>query len=292
MSAAAIQSALESATRQADREVGTVTVMANPELAREWLQTAASNRRLNEKAVDRLSRDMLEGRWLLNGESIKFDRDGHLIDGQHRLAAIVKSGITVPMLVVFDLDPLAQQTVDLGVSRTTGQIASMAGVKNANAKGAISVALIRYHRNREHKWTSSNVPSKTEQLNYMLEHNLLLSQALQDAEEVHRAMGAHRTSYGAAAALVRLAGNSRPDWLPFHERIGDGAGLTHGDARLALRNQMMRVRKQHTVWEAQQQLAWVIKAWNAYCQGDQVKVLRFTPNMLPMPQVVTVGDQS
>jgi hypothetical protein len=292
MSAPVFAQALESAQEQAARvQVTTGIFLVDAQLAQSWLDTMKTNRRLNEKSVDRVCRDMIENRWILNGESIKFDADGHLIDGQHRLAAVLKSGMAVPMLVVGNLDPLAQQTIDIGVSRTTGQIASMAGVKNANSKTAMAVALLRYQNNREHKWTSSNVPSKTEQLNYLLLNDLLLSEAHQDAEDVHRAMGAHRTSYGAAAALVRLSGHDRQSWLPFHDRIADGAGLTHGDPRLALRNQMMRLRKQHTVWEAQQQLAWVIKAWNAYHQGDELKVLRFTPAMLPMPEVVApAGD--
>jgi hypothetical protein len=50
------------------------------------------NRSLASSRVTVYSGAMLAGEWRMNGETIKFNGDGTLLDGQHRLAAVVRSG--------------------------------------------------------------------------------------------------------------------------------------------------------------------------------------------------------
>lgn len=267
-------------------QVGVNVELVTPGKAARWLVRNVNNRRLNEKMVDRLARDIQESRWVFNGESIKFDKTGKLVDGQHRLAAVVKAQRAAPMLVVTNLDELAQQTVDIGATRTVGQIAAMAGVNNSNAKAALSVALIRYTKHPDRVWTSSVMPSKTEQLNYILLHNLNMTDAVADGDSVNRVLRVNKTAYSAAAFLIHQAGVDRAAWLEFHNRVAFGANLTFGDPRFTLRNQLLRGERPNTTWQTQQQLALIIKAWNAHRNGQQVKALRFTDRNLPMPQVI------
>ncbi len=85
----------------------------SPALAEAWL---AKNRTTATSQGGRrgYARDMLAGRWSLNGETVKLDVNGHLRDGQHRLNAVVVSGATVPMVVVSNLGTEVMQTVDAG----------------------------------------------------------------------------------------------------------------------------------------------------------------------------------
>lgn len=66
-----------------------------PMKAARWLKRNIANRRVSPKVVRNYAGDMSRGEWLLNGEAIKFDRDGNLLDGQHRLGAIVHNGKSV-----------------------------------------------------------------------------------------------------------------------------------------------------------------------------------------------------
>lgn len=70
-----------------------------PEIAQLMLGKTLNNRNLNEKVISIFARDMQEGRWALTGDPIKLDRDGNLIDGRHRLRAIVVSGVRVTLPV-------------------------------------------------------------------------------------------------------------------------------------------------------------------------------------------------
>lgn len=58
---------------------------------------------INDSTVIMYAGDMKNGRWMLNGQGISFDEDGNLIDGQHRIAAVIRAGVTVPMLVMTGL---------------------------------------------------------------------------------------------------------------------------------------------------------------------------------------------
>lgn len=62
--------------------------------------------------------EMKEGRWMFNGDVIRFDWNGKLIDGQHRLEAIKKSGIPQDFIVVEGLNPECVQTIDIGYKRS------------------------------------------------------------------------------------------------------------------------------------------------------------------------------
>ena len=99
-----------------------------PDLALEWLeQTNTNNRKLSQKHVDRLARDMTEGKWVLTHSGIAFGPDGTLLDGQHRLWAIVESGISVEMFVWRGVEPEAMMTIDCGKTRSMADILNIAG---------------------------------------------------------------------------------------------------------------------------------------------------------------------
>ena len=89
-----------------------------PGEARQILEGNENNRRLNMATVDYYRRQIENGVWQINGESIKLDDRGYLLDGQHRLLAIVKANKPVTTLVVRGLSSEAFKTIDAGKSRS------------------------------------------------------------------------------------------------------------------------------------------------------------------------------
>ncbi len=77
------------------------TMMISPELAAKMLADQGANRRISARQVDLYSREMDKGRWIANVlVPIVLGTDGKLIDGQHRLAAVVRHGRPVEFSVV------------------------------------------------------------------------------------------------------------------------------------------------------------------------------------------------
>ena len=99
-----------------------------PDMARQYLMFNTENyRSLNKDRIVSYANDMKNGKWQFNGEGIKFDESGKLIDGQHRLHAIVRSGVPVQMLVIRGVEN-GINIYDVGSARSMGQIAKARGI--------------------------------------------------------------------------------------------------------------------------------------------------------------------
>jgi hypothetical protein len=134
-----------------------------PETAAEWLKLVApSQRPLNARHVNRLADDMTSGRFLSNGDPIRFDWDGRLVDAQHRLAAAVKAGFTLRRIVVVrGLAPETITTIDTGSkARTASDVLKMRGAGKVPAGMTAAVTLehfdFEYYPN-----SNATVPLKT-----------------------------------------------------------------------------------------------------------------------------------
>lgn len=108
------------------------------------------NRPLSERTVNRYANDMRQGHWLVNNQGIGFDAEGNLLDGRHRLWAVVKSGASVDMLTFrgleskkngsgFTVNPI--DTIDCGRVRTMGNQFVIDGVRNAMVTASIVRAI-------------------------------------------------------------------------------------------------------------------------------------------------------
>ncbi len=96
------------------------TIMAvTPEIATLWLrQNIERNRSLRQSEVARLAEEMKQGRWKLTPTGIVFDTDGKLIDGQHRLSAVVLSGCTIQFVVWHNVETDILNVLDTGRGRS------------------------------------------------------------------------------------------------------------------------------------------------------------------------------
>ena len=79
---------------------------------------------------------MLAGRWEINGESISFDEQGRLRNGQHRLSAQVEAGVTLELVIVTDV-PYTTNTWDRGKNRTDSDVARL---RNIDTNSVINAA--------------------------------------------------------------------------------------------------------------------------------------------------------
>jgi hypothetical protein len=83
------------------------------------LSMNTSNRAIKRTVVDAYKRDIEAGNWIMTNQGIGVSCDSKLIDGQHRLTALVECGYPkVEMLIVWGLNNDAQRCVDQGAKRT------------------------------------------------------------------------------------------------------------------------------------------------------------------------------
>lgn len=100
----------------------TEIVMVTPELAANWMIGNIANRKLRQSIVDHLSGIMSRGEWVTTHQGIAISDDGKILDGQHRLSAIIKSGISIDMQVSFGVSEKTFSAIDIGLTRTLSDI--------------------------------------------------------------------------------------------------------------------------------------------------------------------------
>jgi hypothetical protein len=113
-----------------------------------------NNRSIKRTRVDQYASSMKAGFWEFNGDTIRFDDHGNIIDGQHRLTGVVMSKQPTVFLVIRGLSGKAQATIDKGATRTASDaIAFKYGNKSDSSAIAKSIKSYLLYTN---KWSISN----------------------------------------------------------------------------------------------------------------------------------------
>lgn len=121
--------------------------LIGPEKAMEYLKTSPGNPRyggadkVDSLKVNLYANTMSRGKWLV-AQPIMFNSKGELIDGHHRLHAVIKSGRKILFNVERDLDPAVAEVIDRGSSRTLSGIMRYKG-KNTYLSDAKTIAAIK-----------------------------------------------------------------------------------------------------------------------------------------------------
>jgi len=127
----------------------TQVITVTPDMAREWLaKNMKHNRPVMKNTVHGYARQMRNGTWNLTHQGIAFDENGELIDGQHRLSAIVEANIPVKMNVTYNVHRAQGEvfTIDMGRKRTFANVIAMSGIDDPVYRymGPYVSAYIRY----------------------------------------------------------------------------------------------------------------------------------------------------
>lgn len=88
-------------------------VTVSPELARLYLEGNTENRNVRESRVKMLAEVITRGEWVTTHQGIAISSNGRLLDGQHRLLAIVKAGKSVDVMVTTGADESSFSAIDL-----------------------------------------------------------------------------------------------------------------------------------------------------------------------------------
>lgn len=252
-------------------DIFTVTVMMTADLARRLLARNDENRPLRvrgrTRCVEAYAEAMKRGEWDLNGQAIIVSEDGLLNDGQHRLHAVILSGMSVEMQITFGVRRSTRHTVDQGAARTPGNILAMYGHKNANPLAHALHFMWVYEDGR----SFNDRPSPDQILNVLEEHPGLqaaLSAGRSIASEFKTSVGYVGAAYYVCAGIDENAADN------FVHQVSTGLGVT--DKRspvLKLRKRFNDHFAKREIIPAVEQAALFIKSFNAYRRGQSMSNL-------------------
>lgn len=187
-------------------------VEVTPEFALALLQGNIDNRRPDKARVKSYAAEMTAGRWSLTHQAIAVAKTGKIVDGQHRLMAVVESGTTQPFWIAFDADESTFGVVDTGKVRTGNDIWKIDG-KAAPNVAAIARLVWLYAHHRTATWDSNIRPTPMAVLDWVKEKDAVA--ALQRSAQLERRVRSEIKKLGAipgaALAITQIFGGLEAD---------------------------------------------------------------------------------
>lgn len=261
-----------------------LVMLVTPDMARGWLATQANNRRVTPGRVSQFARDILAGNWMLNGETIVFDENGRLLDGQHRLHAVIEAGIPVRMAVARNVPAAAMATLDQGRPRGLGDVLQIDSQKNAN----LLAAIVRWVYKYEHTAMQSQGPISHSELLVTLERHPKILDSVQMMTSLPR-IGAPApigfVHYWGARTTSAAKADEFAHSLAHGSDMG-GNGLPAGHPIFLLRERLLRERLGKSKLPAIEVCALSIIAWKYFIADRRLRHLRWRakgPAAQPFP---------
>lgn len=252
-------------TPQVAAEIVTVT----PQLAEQWLSGNTVNRKIRIAKVNDYASDMLAGRWTISEAAICFAPDGKLLNGQHRLTAVVASGVAVPMLVMRNVPLAAMGNMDSGVKRSAADQLGFDGEKNAAAlASAVRLAILytdgRIYKDRKIQGTTNGELREFVADNPDLRDSVAFIYAHAGTVDL--------TPTAKIVAHWIFARTTTSDEANlFFELLASRTDLPAGSPILALDSRLREIRKSRVRLTHREELYLLVKAWNYWRLGRQVR---------------------
>lgn len=249
-------------SKEPENKLETIT----PGEARQILEgNPENNRRLNMTLVKFYQRQLEENKWQVNGESIKIDNKGYLLDGQHRLNAIVLANKPMTTYVARNLDRDTFKTIDCGKPRSPSDYLKMEGFgavgTNLNIVAAAARIIMNFDKKTGRYIAKTERISPTELICFVDNHTALV-------ESAKRGVQLHKIMSGSIAAACHYVFSIvAPEKAhEFFEALHTGAGLSKGNPALTLRNRLLTLRTQKQAGSSYQRMivAYMVQAFNDF----------------------------
>lgn len=264
-----------------------------PAKARKWLKESnKGNRSIRLAVVSAYARDMVAGEWRFAGDPIRFDDKGNLLDGQHRLMAIVSSLTAMDALVIRGLEDDSRFVMDTGSKRNLGDVLKFEEHKNTALLAAAIRLCVIYERGDMNRGAGGLASTVT--VNECLKW---LGDQPSFTDSVNHVAGCKMTWGSIRTTLIAIrhySGEMSGEADAFIESVAVGDNLPERHPCFELRRVLEYTYLRKGMVRSPRNLqACTIKAWNAYVAGNEVGHLRwnaFGKNAEKFPVITTGRD--
>ena len=257
----------------------------SPEEARLWLDTKNSrNRPVSENAVAKYTQQIKENRWLDNGQAIIFGESGQLLNGQHRLMAIVRANKTVPATITWGVSDKAFDTIDDANSRSLADVLHIKGESHSGLLSAGLRFLWIYTRGEiERRDLRRGVIATKQRLEETLEKNRKITASVKFYSTLKQRPGGLLIPAGMAIGLhylFALVDENKSD--DFFSLLQSGFDLCEGHPIALLRARLIAGQKEASSKLTQPAMYfYVVTTWNAFVKDQQLKRLMYNSEIVP-----------
>lgn len=251
--------------------------VVTPDEAVKYLKRNTHNRKISASRVAKLCKILRAGEMRLNGDTIRFDWNGTLLDGQHRLTAVAQTGIPIVCYIVRDLDPSVFTTIDVNKPRGAADILSIMGKENST-KVAAALRLVNESR-LSSSWSgpSSGGDFTNEQVKVCWEEHPEIEESCLFI--LGKGMSRVRKFMAPGPAIFMhywLSKINRDKAYEFFNMVESGEYIYRGHPVMTLRNVFIENEHKSSRDKISRArvIAYTFKAWNAFVAGEEKKQLK------------------
>jgi hypothetical protein len=262
-------------------DIETRFVLITPQLAKLIVEKYnRGNRPVSKPNLRKLTKEMEEGNWIFNGDTITFDNKGVQRNGQHRLLSCIDSNTPIYCLVVTGVQPESFMSMDMGKKRSGGDILSIEGVKN-HSNACATLKTIYNFKNNRYGINISSQPLSLSNTEMMTFYN-----SLNGIEEsiTYGVKMAKRDECLMAPSLVStfhylLGEVDKEKSMIFMDKLCLGYNIEEGSPIQSLRSKITKEKTDKNYKITRSELmANIVYAWNKFKNGKKCKNLRLPEN--------------
>jgi hypothetical protein len=271
-----------------------------PKDAEQMLGHNRRNRNVVQRKVREYAKAIRRGDWLLTGDPIRFGKDGTLLDGQHRLLAVVEAGKGIQTMVIRNVPDEVQDAVDTGVKRTLAHVLQIKGYPNANVLAAAVRGLYAYREAGLFDLRGIDNAGH-QQLLALLHRNNGLQESVRTTSNITADSGVRYFSAMAALHYVISEKHDEDTATAFFDNLCEHSygGSGKKDPIIQLRKRLMQAQAKTGHGTAKMSVrmkaALTVKAFNYWMQGVEPELLQWRaggPSPEAFPQIISADDAS
>ncbi len=252
----------------------TEILLVTPEMAKEFLKRNIGNRPCYQKTVLDYARQMKDGEWRLTGQGISISKNGLILDGQHRLEAVIKANTPIEFLVITGVDDDTFANYDVGKNRSFSDVFYIEGIKSYTRMSSI---ITSYHRrsNGVALAESTKKLSKKNAIDLYYKHASLFTEILKESERYYNSGLMTISFMGGFIAYLIIDKKHLPDKVfSFFEQLTSGRDVENNTI-LLFRDILIKDLAGRYKMSPKMKESLLATTWNRYVQGVELKVLKY-----------------
>lgn len=251
----------------------TEVIEITPELAKKMLLKNKGNRIVSDRHVNFISQQMLAGKWRFAADPIRFSKSGKLIDGQHRLLAVVKSNTAYDFLVIHGLDDDVFNMIDTGKNRNASDLLSIQGISAAGKVASAARFIILFEAGRYNAITNGKtVLATNDDIVRFINNTPEILEICSYTSTIYRKFGFIPCSaLSSLYYLMSRKNQTKTDM--FFESYGNGLNLEKDSPILVLRERLIRDSIAKRRMPLKERIALFVIAWNHFIAKKNIQRL-------------------
>ena len=212
------------------------------------------------------------GEYIQTGDTLKWDTNGNLIDGGHRLTAVVLSGRKTEFVVVEGIDPDAIRVIDAELAkRSLADQLSIEGFKNTTVLASTVRAAWAMEQNGTPQLGGSQGLTMAQALDFIERRPSIEGSARAGSKFAQRTSGITPREFGALYDIMSHIDSGIA--VDFFDQVSNGYG-EKGSPAVRLHTRIMAHEAQDVQHSVRYVMGLFIKAWNAEIEGRKPRSLK------------------